>query len=199
MNKADLERYLEDAVFLAEAEIGPFCRLASLTARGPIVEIGAGMGSSAVLFLYNSGVLVHSIDSFEGDSEGKWVSSEERCKTNVARALQALGKPTAIERWHLHVLPSHTMSLSWVEPIELLYLDGNHQYGFVRQDFEDWIPRVQSKGLILIHDSLRNPDAPHGQFDHGWEGPTLLAKELLADSRVSFKEFFYSTTVWQKP
>ena len=91
------------------------------------------------------------------------------------------------------------MSLTpWSDTIELLYLDGNHRYAFVSQDFEDWFPKVQPNGLILLHDSLRASNATPGQFDHGWEGPTKLANELQNDPRVKLLESFFSTTVWRK-
>jgi hypothetical protein len=60
-------------------------------------------------------------------------------------------------------------------PIELLFIDGAHQYELVREDFERWVPKVVDGGWVLLHDTL------------GFEGPSRVADELLYGSR-QFKD-----------
>ena len=38
--------------------------------------------------------------------------------------------------------------------IDLLHIDGNHEYESVKKDFENWLPKLQKGGLILMHDIL---------------------------------------------
>ena len=38
--------------------------------------------------------------------------------------------------------------------IDLLHIDGNHEYESVKKDFENWFPKLKKGGLILIHDIL---------------------------------------------
>jgi predicted O-methyltransferase YrrM len=40
------------------------------------------------------------------------------------------------------------------QSIELLHIDGSHQYETVKKDFENWLPKLQKGGLILMHDIL---------------------------------------------
>jgi len=60
--------------------------------------------------------------------------------------------------------------------IDLLHLDGCHTYDAVKRDFETWIPRVSTGGVILIHDiAMRRGDFGAWRF---WEE--------IADSFPSF-------------
>jgi hypothetical protein len=40
----------------------------------------------------------------------------------------------------------------WSEPIDLLFIDANHEYAAVLRDFEDWSPFVKQGGVIAFHD-----------------------------------------------
>ena len=38
--------------------------------------------------------------------------------------------------------------------INLLHIDGHHSYKSIKNDFENWIPKVTKHGIVLIHDTL---------------------------------------------
>ena len=40
------------------------------------------------------------------------------------------------------------------QSIDLLHIDGSHEYEAVKSDFENWVPKVKKGGRILIHDAL---------------------------------------------
>jgi MMP 1-O-methyltransferase len=55
---------------------------------------------------------------------------------------------------------------SWTIPIDLLFIDANHEYESVRRDFEQWESFVRIGGVIALHDA--------SEF---WPGPTRVRDE----------------------
>jgi predicted O-methyltransferase YrrM len=49
---------------------------------------------------------------------------------------------------------SDTAVKTWSEPIDFLFIDGDHAYEAVRRDWEDWSPHVAPDGLVAFHDAL---------------------------------------------
>jgi predicted O-methyltransferase YrrM len=47
----------------------------------------------------------------------------------------------------------------FMDPIDLLFIDGNHAYSYVKADFEAWYPKVRIGGVIAFHD-YNNPICP---------------------------------------
>ena len=43
-------------------------------------------------------------------------------------------------------------SKTWNKPIDMLFIDGNHNYPNVKQDYELWSPYVKTGGINAIHD-----------------------------------------------
>ena len=41
----------------------------------------------------------------------------------------------------------------WIRPIELLFIDGEHRYNYVKIDVEMWGKHLISGGILLMHDS----------------------------------------------
>lgn len=60
--------------------------------------------------------------------------------------------------WYGH--PQWTFCCTWSGdevqpdlPLDLVFIDGNHEFGWVMQDLESWVPKVRPGGLILLHDA----------------------------------------------
>lgn len=55
-----------------------------------------------------------------------------------------------------NAFPLRGTSQEWAhvfhEPIDVLYIDGDHRYGPVLEDFKLWVPKVRQGGVVLIHD-----------------------------------------------
>jgi predicted O-methyltransferase YrrM len=70
---------------------------------------------------------------------------------------------------------SHEAVASWPEPIDLLYLDGDHSFEGVTRDFREWGMHVRSGGVILVHTSQPSPAKPVATSC----GPYRLVHEVL--------------------
>jgi len=123
-----LKEYLKSSIYIAEEEIPVFCHYTSL-AKNTLVDIGAGWGTSAFLMLINApqNALIFSIDSFIGDTIKPWKKATEKmCRENVKRALTAVGKIDALQRWKLFPQSSHQIITHWNQEVDLVYIDGDH-------------------------------------------------------------------------
>jgi predicted O-methyltransferase YrrM len=61
----------------------------------------------------------------------------------------------------------------------MIYIDGNHDYEFVRQDWEACSRSVRPGGVIVLDDSgLTTPFRPPVTASAGIAGPSQLAREI---------------------
>jgi len=40
------------------------------------------------------------------------------------------------------------------EPVELIFIDGIHEYELIKLDFEAWFPKVIDRGIMAFHDTV---------------------------------------------
>jgi predicted O-methyltransferase YrrM len=70
------------------------------------------------------------------------------------------------------------------EPIDLLYIDGDHRYAGVKFDFDHLAPKVRPEGLVLFHDSI-----VVGEGFTPWEVKEFLEAEVYG--RPGFETFTF--------
>jgi len=100
--------------------------------------------------------------------------------------------------------------------IDLLHIDGYHTYESVRHDFEAWLPKMSSYGVVLLHDiNVREQDFgirkfwnevklkyPHFEFLHGHGlGVLVVSKvrskelqelfKLPEEESIRIRDFFF--------
>ncbi len=51
-----------------------------------------------------------------------------------------------------------TAAALFSEPVDLLHIDGDHDFESVSRDFACWFPKVRKGGVILFHDTMSFPD-----------------------------------------
>lgn len=196
---ADLSRVIKAPVFLADKEITALSKYARKS-KSVIVEIGAAFGGSSSVLRGSAGpkTRVFSIDPFIIDSQSNWKASPKECRMSVKRLLGVVTRDELIESWELITKPSYEAVKGWNNEIDMIFIDGDHQYESVKQDFNDWYPHVRKGGFILLHDSRRVKGTPDEEFALGWPGPTKLASELKRGSKVKLVDEVESITVWEK-
>src|SRR5204862_7863348 len=106
-----------------------------------IVGIGGWKGKSTVCLALGSqagnGVLIYAIDPHADYRFGDFKTNVERAGiAELVRPLASLSQPAAD---------------TFDEPIELLFVDGSHEYDLVLADFEKWVPKVVDRGWVGVH------------------------------------------------
>jgi hypothetical protein len=79
------------------------------------------------------------------------------------------------------VATSEAAAAAWSRPVSLLFIDGDHEYESVRQDFELWRPHLLPDAVVALHDTFVVP------------GPERVARELLIAS-PGYTDFAHAET-----
>jgi predicted O-methyltransferase YrrM len=124
-------------------------RLARDVQRGPVVEIGRFKGGSTLIMAsaLPDGVELWSYDAhvaLRPDMPGSLLDAELR------GALERFGLDAQVK---LIVADSRTADPP-PQPIELLFIDGDHTYEGAKADFERWGAFVAPGGRVLFHDAV---------------------------------------------
>jgi predicted O-methyltransferase YrrM len=86
----------------------------------------------------------------------------------------ALARYGLEERVRLHVGDSRTVALP-PDPLDLLFVDGDHSYEGARADFLRWSPLVRAGGQLLFHDGVDT-----GGYGNTYPGVTRAVAEVEA-------------------
>jgi len=123
--------------------------LPRLVGGGNIANLGHASGGSASLFSWGlqdrwlSGH-VFSVDTFKGDGSGY---------TEALHDLKVMGLQggiTLLKGTTDHWGESHKAART---QFSIVFIDADHSYEGVKNDFELWSPRVRPNGLVAFHDT----------------------------------------------
>lgn len=143
------------------------------------VEIGSWQGKSSVCLA--RGLLgkfqprLHCIDPFDASGDEANFGGYDRRAEQLGGQLRAtfesnLRAAGVRELVEVHQGKSHDAAQGWRRSIDLLFLDGDHRYPAVLQDFEDWASAVRPGGFLVMHDVVHPVH----------EGPRRVVQELVA-------------------
>jgi len=159
--------------WLSDAE-GEFLYQASTNceAKGVIVEIGSWKGKSTIYIGKGSEagekIKVYAIDPHSDETF-------EEFKRNIKNAeLNDIVIPVA--------KTSEEAAKEFTEPVEFIFIDGDHKYEKVKQDFELWFPKLINRGIIAFHDTV------------SWSGPRKVVKKYIYKSRY-FKNVGFADSI----
>ena len=137
----------------------------SLRSGAVIVEIGSFKGRSTSCLAYGcrgSRKHVFAIDTFEGNTKDFTPGTlfERPFYQEFVRNIEANGLSQ-------YVTPLSGQSVdiakAWTRPIDLLFIDGGHEYEDVLSDFESFFPHVVDGGMVAFHDCHNFATDPHAQ------------------------------------
>lgn len=133
------------------------------------VEIGCLDGFSSHVILMSSDLQLTSIDPLVPDSmESSLIGNEDRLRRNMT----AFGS-----RWTFIKDFSHNVAPTWTQPLDFLFIDGDHTPNAVAKDYDQWVPFLKVGGMLAIHDS-RMFRVGGAKFH---PGPSRLASERIYD------------------
>lgn len=170
--------------WLTDREGGLLYNLAkNCTGGGVIVEIGSWQGKSTIWLGRGSkkgnNVKIYAIDPHTGASEHKerygevW-TFEEFKKNIIVAKVDDITIPI--------VKTSEVAAKNFDEPVELIFIDGAHEYELVKLDFELWFPKVINGGIMAFHDT------------RGRRGPAKVVEELVYKSK-NFRNVRFVDTI----
>jgi hypothetical protein len=166
-----------------EGENNAHIKYSSLS-KNYIVEIGVLFGETTRVILQNSNCLVVGIDPIIPDSMNEHLIGSEESILNLKKDFNNFN---FIKDFSFNVVKT------WDKKIDYLFIDGDHNYEAVKNDFEDWFPHVSEGGIIAFHDSSANRGGPFF-----WKGPSDFADGLLEDLRLEYLETVNTMTIFKK-
>lgn len=148
----------------------------------PVVcEIGSWLGKSSVVIarglVGKREPLLYCIDPFNADGDASSLGDYAARRQALGRSLEEQFMANIRSRRLEHIvrpLPgySHDVFPRFREKLDMLFIDGNHEYEAVRRDFREWSTLLKPGGYIAFHDvSFNNPG----------EGPQRLIREEILD------------------
>lgn len=115
------------------------------------VELGVDYGYSSFIMALCQKNLVYGIDCFDislhrprEDDDYQFVMSvKEKLKLN-----------------NLNIIKGYfdDVAKTWEKEIDILHIDGLHDYDNCKKDCDTWAPMLKEDGIILFHDTVSNPD-----------------------------------------
>lgn len=172
--------------WLSEDEAITLYELArGLPANSPVaVEIGSWQGKSSLVIskgLKGKGKpVLYCIDPFNGDAGASDRVIYSRALSTMNKSL----KEAFLDNMRRHgvldvVHPLEGYSFDFVkdfkQQIDLLFIDGAHEFDAVLQDYEQWSPLLRPGGTIAFHDVVMENDPDP-------EGPVMVVKQHIFDN-----------------
>ncbi len=118
------------------------------------VELGVYAGASFLSFCQmikklNLSTSCYGIDTWHGDKHSGFYSDDLYLKLSQ-HVKENYNDFVYLMKMTFDEAKSHFEDNS----IDLLHIDGLHTYEAVKHDFENWLPKVSDKGVVIFHDTV---------------------------------------------
>lgn len=173
MTPADLPAFLDSYKGGISVDEGlALNRYAADCAGGVIVEIGSFRGKSAVALATGAGISGEQVYCVDPHQEFTGVYGGKFGPQDRGAFYQVMLQTSLFDRVALVNLASKEAARGWHRPIGLLFIDGDHTYRGVSNDFKAWDPHVSMGGVVAFDDAI-DPAI----------GPARLIEEILGSRR----------------
>ncbi len=144
----------------------------SVSTTGPFLEVGSYCGKSAIYLGYAAqklGRILYALDHHRGSEENQsgWEHHEPDLVDETIGRMDTLPifRQTIynadLEQTVVALVGySEVIANNWQTPLSFLFIDGGHGEAPAKADYSGWVPKVQSGGILAIHDVF--PDERDG-------------------------------------
>jgi hypothetical protein len=158
--------------------------------RGPLLEVGAYCGKSAVWLgaaARQGGTVLFSVDHHRGSEENQagwdWHDADlvdpETGRLDTLPWWRRTVAAAGLEDTVVAVVgESAVVGAAWGRSLGLLFIDGGHGDDVVRADEKAWLEHVAGGGLVAVHDVFPDPA-------DGGRPPYELYRRLLDGGRFT--------------
>ena len=155
----------------SEAESALLAELAA--GRRRLVEIGVYEGSSAIVLARAAPpeATLHLVDPFVNTALRPGQRGTKHATRRVVRRAVA-GRAGPKLEWHVAL--SEQAAAGWSQPVDMVFIDGDHSEAACRLDWELWSRWVRPGGVVALHDARQGK--PGGW---GLPGPTTVVDALF--------------------
>lgn len=151
-----------------------------------ILEIGTAAGGTFYLWAQAATDNAKMV-SLDLDTGGGY----RKCRSDLYRSFARKNQQIHLLRGDSHSKEAldEVKSLFNGEPIDFLFIDGDHTYEGVKLDFDMYSPLVRPGGMIGFHDICPHPHMPECQVDDYWND---------IKSQYDFEEIIGNSDAYEK-
>lgn len=149
-----------------------------------VAEIGSWLGRSSFVLAKalegKDNSLLHCIDCFDGSGDNlseklyKEIQSYIPNNSLLSEFTNNMRKNQVLPYIQIHQGYSYDVIKKFKYELDLLFIDGNHDYSAVLKDYQDWSPLLKVGGYIAFHDVGSSQTI----------GPKQVVERYIADNSV---------------
>jgi len=175
---------------------------------GKILEIGCFLGKSTNYLctnLVNAGkenVTVYALDTFKGSTEHKFLnkmvdkngSFYDKTRANLSYF---------IGRNQCHLIESRSDDQKTIDRFEdktfdMIMVDGAHEYDAVKEDIENWWPKLKDNGIMLLDDMYLESVKQAAHDALGNKVENFMVMQSTEATGLAYKGKFEESKKWVK-
>lgn len=169
--------------YQVRSELVEFARFVERQRPRTVLEIGTRSGGTFFLLcrLADAQATVISLDL----PGGRWGGGYGKYRIPVIHRMAQPGQRVHLVRGDSHdpAVKARVVRALGGRPIDLLFIDGDHSYDGVKQDFEMYAPLVRPGGAVALHDIVPHPEASGVEVHRFWNETKarFTHREIVAD------------------
>jgi hypothetical protein len=123
-----------------------------------VVELGVDYAHSTFCLSseLDKNSVIYGIDCFEGDIQAGLINTFDVINNTHKFLLDTKLLPNNNVKFIKGYF--NDVCMNFTEKIDLLHIDGLHDYESVKNDFDSWFPKLSDNGVVIFHDTISFPN-----------------------------------------